>query len=70
MAEPELLDDDDDLKYFGVGPGRQAAIAHGPVDAVYADGAIDRHCKNCGATPLSYCRHESGALRILPCKNR
>lgn len=42
--------------YVPPGSGRWQR-ARGPVIEVYADGAIDCHCDNCGAEPNSFCRH-------------
>lgn len=58
-----------DPAQYAAGPGRQPRAA-GPVIEVYADGAIDRQCTNCGAEPLQFCRYENGALRMLPCATR
>lgn len=69
MAEPDVLDDDDDLKYLASGPGRRRRSA-GPVLDAYADGPIDRHCDNCGAQPLQFCRHDNGTTRKIPCPTR
>ena len=54
---------------YAAGPGRKQRAA-GPVIEVYADGAIDRHCTNCGAEPLQFCRHDNGVTRMLPCATR
>lgn len=62
-------DTDPDVEHYGTGPGRRQCTP-GPVIDVYADGAIDRPCANCGAEPLSFCLHPSGVPRKLPCHNR
>lgn len=63
-------DDTDVPTSYAIGPGRRVRAA-GPVIEVYADtGAIDRHCPNCGAEPLTFCRHSNGAERKIPCLQR
>lgn len=48
------------------GPGRvRPQRSAGAVIEIYADGAIDRRCHECGAAPLDFC-HEHGIERKLP----
>lgn len=63
------LDDETDVKYCAIGPGRRKRTS-GPVIDAYADGAIDRHCPNCAAEPLQFCRHDDGTPRKMPCSHR
>lgn len=58
-----------EAKYYGIGPGRQRFTSD-PLDEVYADGPIDRHCTGCGAQPQDYCRHPDGTVRKIPCPQR
>ena len=69
MADIDVLGDDDAVERVAVGPGRRRH-ATGPVLDVYADGPIDRHCRNCGAEPLQFCRHPNGGTRVIPCPTR
>ena len=62
-------DDTDEVRFYGVGPGRRRRTAD-PVVEAYADGPIDRHCTNCGAQPLEFCHHPDGPLRKIPCPQR
>ncbi|MCC9182587.1 hypothetical protein [Mycolicibacterium mageritense] len=62
--------DTGEVKYYAVGPGRKARRTSDPIDAVYADGPIDRDCRGCGADAGDYCRHTDGTVRKIPCPQR
>lgn len=70
MPADALRDNDESLKYFGAGPGRRKRPSPGPVDALYADGAIEVPCADCGAEAHAYCRWPNGSLRKTPCGSR
>lgn len=69
MLDHDVDQDDTGAKYYAVGPGRRRRTPD-PVIEIYADGAIDRPCTNCGAQPLDFCRWPNGEFRKIPCTQR
>lgn len=49
---------------YAVGP---SACPVGPIVDVYADGALERGCTNCGSEPGSFCRRADGSFKPVPC---
>lgn len=64
-------DTDEAANTFVRGPGRRRRRTADPVYDAYAlNGAINRHCGNCGAVPRAYCTHPDGTPRKIPCSQR
>lgn len=61
--------DHDEPRFVHRGPGRRHSTTGANIE-IYADGAIDLHCPNCGAQPLQFCRWPEGRERKLPCPQR
>jgi hypothetical protein len=49
---------------YAVGPPAKPV---GPIVDVYADGALERACGNCGAEVNSWCVRLDGSFKPVPC---
>lgn len=49
---------------YATGPAHHTS---GPIADVYADGALERGCGNCGSEAGSFCRRADGSFKPVPC---
>lgn len=60
----------DDVRFCAIGPGRRRHSTGGILETYVDDDAIGRHCTDCGAQPLQFCRWPDGTERKIPCLSR
>ena len=52
---------------YATGPSARSV---GPIVDVYADGALERACTNCGSPVGVFCKRRDGSFKPVPCCTR
>ena len=52
---------------YATGPSARSV---GPIVDVYADGALERGCGNCGSPVNVFCKRPDGSFKPMPCCTR